>query len=53
MKNKFWKITSIIMAPVSLMMTLINASNNNWIITGVWAITTAIWIFNIKLYWND
>jgi hypothetical protein len=53
MKNKFWKISSMIMAPLSLMMTIITAANHNWALMTMWGVTTVIWIFNIKLYWND
>jgi len=53
MKSKFWKISSAIMAPVSLMMTIITATNHNWALMVAWGVTTIIWILNVKLYWND
>ena len=53
MKNKFYKIASVIMAPLSLMMTIISFYTHNWITTGLWIVSTAIWIHNIKLYWSE
>jgi len=53
MKDKFFKISSVIMAPICLMITIFEATHNNWALATAWAVSTTIWICNIKLYWND
>ncbi len=53
MKNKFWKILSMIMAPLSVMMTIMSAAAQNWVGMLAWIIVSGIWILNVKLYWSE
>ncbi len=53
MKNKFWKISSMIMAPLSVMMAIMSAAAQNWVGMLAWIIVSGIWILNVKLYWSE